>query len=127
MHSFEEVVKSASPAWAQTLRPLRQASGSPGRASWPRPPADRRRGGASSRTRAVRSELQDAPALQRLRSPAEGGRPLLASPAALAAGFHLRPGHAPKRRPPGAPDQGGCRGKMASRFILEGYSEKGQR
>lgn len=91
----------------------------------------RSQGGASSRTRAVRPESQDAPALQFLRSPAEGGRRLLARPGRRSRGISppqgRRPGHALKRRPPGAQDRGGCRGKMASRFILEGYGEKGQR
>lgn len=58
----------------------------------PAPPAGWRRGGAEGRARPAHAlEPQDAPALQRRWSPAEGGPPLLTAPhRAEATGFHLR-------------------------------------
>lgn len=89
----------------------------------------RSRGGASSRTRAVRPERQDAPALQRLRSPAEGGRPLLARPGRRSRGISpprgWRPGHAPKRRPPGARDRGAAAARWPLALSWKGSLRRG--
>lgn len=136
--------------WAQTLLPSRTSVGrsvgtggswnspkpKPNRAALPGPahqPADAGAGPGHVQVHmrtSIRSP-RDAPALQRLRSPAEGSLPLLASPCRRSRGISPPQGwrlsHAPKRRPPGAQDRGGCRGKMASRFILEGCGKKGQR
>lgn len=101
-------------SWAQALwtwdrrvkaAGSRPAPGPQGAGCFPAPPAGWRRGGAGGGARPAHAlEAQDAPALRRRRSPAEGGPPLLTgphrgrghgiSPAGLA------PGLISKRRPP---------------------------
>lgn len=78
----------------------------------------RSRGGASSRTGALRPEPQDAPALQRLRSPAEGGRPLLARPGRRSRGISPPRAGVQATPPRGVPRELETEGAAAARWPL---------